>query len=202
MKSFSQFTLKESLGLLGLSETLPWDWEGEPAEVPEALTAQIHSARDHFDLNGSEASRVFLIDIILLAAIDSFEKLRFWKEANLESTIASGVVDYLLAHRAAFFEAPLLCIVEAKRDDFDAGKSQCLVELAACHQVNQEAERAISPLHGIVTNGGGWLFLRWFPEKTRCEETVIFGQGSLEKVLGVLRDIFTECKRLDDETST
>ncbi len=197
MKSFSQFTPKESLELVGVKEVLPWRWTGEAVEVPETLSTMIAMAEVHFDLKGSEANREVLIDLILLTAVDPFDTLRFWKEATLESSIGSGSVDYLLAHRAAFFESPLLCVVEAKRDDFDSGRAQCLAEFAACHQVNSDAGCPISPLHGIVTNGSGWMFLRWFPEEKRCEETPLYAQTNLDEVLGILRDIFAECERLD-----
>jgi hypothetical protein len=47
----------------------------------------------------------------------------------------------------------------AKKDDFEQGLAQCLVEMQACqwqnHQVSHDAD-----ILGIVTNGEGWQFYK------------------------------------------
>ncbi len=50
--------------------------------------------------------------------------MKIWKGAQLTDETASGYVDYLVAQRKRYLEAPFLCIVEAKKDDFEQGLAQ------------------------------------------------------------------------------
>ena len=70
-------------------------------------------------------------------ALITCENLKIWKGAALESQDLIGQADYLLTQRRGYVEAPLLCVVEAKKDDFEQGAAQCLVEMKACQWNNQ-----------------------------------------------------------------
>ena len=57
-------------------------------------------------------------------------------------------------------EAPVLVVVEAKKDDLKQGMGQCLSEMVAAQRFNAMHKRAISQVYGTVTTGTVWRFLR------------------------------------------
>lgn len=71
----------------------------------------------------------------------------------------NGFPEYILAKRSPLgklvFDKPYLVIVEAKKDDFEHGWSQCLAEMIAAQKLNDEVEIII---FGIVSNGDRWQF--------------------------------------------
>lgn len=108
-------------------------WEmNAPSIEPSAFFQQRLKRLEAFDLQSYERSKELLIDAFCEEAIQSFSKLKIWKGAGLEGDAVIGSVDYLIAERKRYLEAPLLCVAEAKKDDFEQGLAQCLVEMQAC----------------------------------------------------------------------
>jgi hypothetical protein len=56
--------------------------------------------------------------------LEGFERLKVWKGAYLEGEKTCGNADYLIAERRGYLEAPFVCVVEAKKDDFEQGTAQ------------------------------------------------------------------------------
>jgi hypothetical protein len=102
-------------------------------------------------------------------------------------------VDYLIAERRAYLEAPFACVIEAKKDDFEQGAAQCLVEMQACQWVNQQLGQAIA-IYGIVTNGEGWKFYK-LTVGGEVHESLLHGIGEMSILLGLLRAFFQLCER-------
>jgi hypothetical protein len=135
-----------------------------------------------FDLQSCEESKKLLIDAICEEAMQGFNRLKIWKGAPLADETASGYVDYLVAERKAYLEAPFICIFEAKKDDFEQGLAQCLVEMKACQYSNREIGRKID-IFGIVTNGSGWKFYRLRLDGL-VDETDLYSTGNMSDLLG------------------
>ncbi len=78
------------------------------------------------------------------------------KEAGL-----TGRCDFILARGRSqlFLESPLCVVVEAKNDDIGAGLPQCLAGMVAAQRFN-DRDGLTGPVHGIVTTGLLWRFLR------------------------------------------
>lgn len=74
----------------------------------------------------------------------------------------AGFCDFLftLAPRKINIQAPVISIVEAKKEDIPRGIPQCLAELIAAQIFNLRAEKPIDTLYGAVTTGTEWKFLR------------------------------------------
>jgi hypothetical protein len=84
-------------------------------------------------------------------------------------------------------------VIEAKKDDFEQGAAQCLVEMQACQWVNQQLGRKIA-IYGIVTNGEGWKFYRLQVDGT-VSESLLHGIGEMSILLGLLRVFFGLCEQ-------
>lgn len=139
-----------------------------------------------------------IIDLVFVEALQAFSKLKIWKGEALESEIARGTADYLVTENFDYSEAPMLCVAEAKKDDFDQGLAQCLVEMQACQWMNQKVGRAIE-VFGIVTNGEGWKFYRLTLDN-QVYETQLYAFRDLPEILGALALIFKTCE--DNLTSS
>jgi hypothetical protein len=191
-KNFSSFRTRDAFKQLDITELLPWAIA--PISIPPTpfFQQRLERLQKSFDLQSYEESKKLLIDAICEEAIDVFEHLKIWKGAQLEGDTAAGFVDYLVTERKRYIEAPLLCIIEAKKDDFEQGLAQCLVEMQACQWKNQQADRQIDVL-GIVTNGATWQFYKLTPTGV-VSETPAYSLGDQDLLLGRLRYIFQLCE--------
>lgn len=190
-KAFSKFTLAEAYKQLGLERVTAWTIEFTPVAPTEAF--QIHLQRlQAFDMQRSEEGKKLLIDAILLEAIQAFRTLKFWKGTYFEGPTSQGAADYLMTENRDYFEAPFLCVIEAKKDDFEQGLAQCLIEMQACHWSNQNLGRVFD-VFGIVTNGEGWKFYQLTTEG-QVLATLLFSISELDNILGQLHYIFRLCE--------
>ncbi|MGC8711679.1 MAG: hypothetical protein ACP5RH_04740 [Leptodesmis sp.] len=192
-QKFSSFTLPKAFKQLGVTQLQPWSIRAE-AIVPSAFFQERLSRLQRvFDLRSYEESKKLLIDAICEEAILEFERLKVWKGAALESDTLTGNVDYLIAENKAYLEAPLVCIIEAKKDNFEQGLAQCLVEMQACQWQNRQLGHDID-VFGIVTNGDGWQFYK-LTTAGQIYETLLYSLNDLPAILGALHFIFQICEQ-------
>lgn len=191
-RNFSGMTLEEAMHLVPAENFLRWQIDA-PARPPSDILLAVLHRLESFELSGSEAAKVMLIDTLLAEIVPDYLKLKVWKSVPLESDKVMGVADYLIAPRRAYVATPLLCVVEAKRDDFDAGEVQCVAEMAACQWNNRQKGHDIA-IFGIVSNGQGWIFY-----KLTCAgevfETGLYTFNDLPTLLGVLDTVCAECAK-------
>ena len=191
---FSKFRLDTAYKALNLRRLNPWDNQ-KFKEIQPSNTFQNYLKRLHqsFDLERSEESKKLIIDLIFVEATTDFPNLKVWKGGTLESAIARGAADYLITENIGYISAPMLCVVEAKKDNFEQGLAQCLVEMQACQWSNNNDGRSIE-VFGIVTNGEGWKFYK-FTLENQVYETSLYSLESLPRILGILNMIFEEYDR-------
>ncbi len=74
----------------------------------------------------------------------------------------TGVCDFLLARSPErfFLSHPLVAVVEAKREDITGGLGQCVAAMVGAREFNQREGLAETLVHGAVTTGSIWRFLR------------------------------------------
>lgn len=122
-----------------------------------------------------------------------YPNLKVWKSALLETDTLLGYADYVIAPKRGYLSTPLLCVAEAKRDDFVQGRAQCLGEIAACLWNNRQ-EGLAKDVFGIVSNGHIWQFY-WCVLSGEVYESDLFTTAYLEELLGVLDFVCAECSR-------
>jgi hypothetical protein len=192
-KPFSKFKLDEAYRLLNLTTLQPWSIAITPIDPSDFLQSLLSRLQEGFDIQRSEEGRKLIIDSVLLEVIHSFPRLKIWKGPKLEGETATGAADYLITAKRAYVATPFLCVVEAKKDDFEQGLAQCLVEMQACQWNNQNTDRDID-IFGIVTNAEGWKFYKLTSKKV-VYETELYAFRNLPDVLSILSSIFTDCDR-------
>ena len=191
-KSFSSFSYKELFQQLGIVELQRWYIEAEPVAISDFFRQRLERLQ-RFDLESLEVSKTLLIDAICEEGLEGFDRLKVWKGAYLEGEKTCGNADYLIAERRGYSEAPYVCVIEAKKDDFVQGAAQCLVEMQACRWVNRQLGREIA-IYGIVTNGEGWKFYRLQLDGL-VSESLLHGIGEMSILLGLLRVFFGLCEQ-------
>ena len=141
--------------------------EVKNAKISELLRQTLARQTEVALRSGSEKARSeYLIAPILLEA---YEQSR--ERANLFSGVEfdvdkkrglTGYCDFLftLAPRTMEILAPIVSVVEAKKEDIPRGIPQCLAELVAAQIFNASEGKDIETLYGIVTTGTEWKFLR------------------------------------------
>jgi hypothetical protein len=190
-KNFSSFNLKDAFKQLELRELQSWDQVVVPTIASDFFNERLARLQRHFDLDVCEESKKLLIDAVCEEALEGFDTIKVWKGANLQSDTTTGVADYLIAEHKGYLEAPFLCIIEAKKDDFEQGLAQCLVEMQACQWENKQVGRSIETL-GIVSNGNAWAFYRLALDGS-VYKTELYALTDLPTVLGWLNHIFQRC---------
>jgi hypothetical protein len=191
-KNFSSFKKKDAFKQLNLEELLVWELKAAAIVPSNFFQERLVRLKRHFDLDDCEDSKKLLIDAVCDEALEGIDRLKIWKGANLEGEMTTGVADYLVAERKGYLEAPFLCIIEAKKDDFEQGLAQCLVEMQACQWENRQANPQRQPpieIFGIVTNGTTWQFYR-LAATGEVYETPAYSIGDLELLLGRLHHVF------------
>lgn len=191
-KSFSSFTYREAFKYLGIKEMKRWKLTAAPVPLSQFFRQRLDRLQ-RFDLESLEVSKSLLIDAICEEGLEGVERLKVWKGAYLDGEDVCGNADYLIAERRAYLEAPFVCVIEAKKDDFEQGTAQCLVEMKACQWENRQLGRELD-IYGIVTNGEGWKFYR-LGMNGEVLESLLHGIGEMSILLGLLRVFFGLCEQ-------
>jgi hypothetical protein len=73
----------------------------------------------------------------------------------------NGYCDFILTRSPlqSVLTAPVIAITEAKNDNLRTGLGQCIAAMVAAEEFNAKA-MAPTAVHGIVTTGSAWKFLR------------------------------------------
>jgi hypothetical protein len=189
-KSFSRFNTKSAMQMIGQERLSEWQMEIVP--TPPSSMLQLHLERIKcFDLTSTERAKELIIDALCAEVAPHYPRLKVWKSAPLESLELTGEADYLVTPNRAYIDTPLLCAVEAKKDDFERGLAQCLVELHACAELN--AAVGLTPdLFGIVTNGQAWQFYHRRTDGS-VAESALFALRDMDDLLGALHLVFSQC---------
>jgi hypothetical protein len=191
-KSFSSFTYKEAFKHLGIRELQRWSIFAAPVPISDFFRQRLERLQ-RFDLESLEVSKSLLIDAICEEGLEGFDRLKVWKGAYLEGEQVCGNADYLIAERRGYLEAPYVCVIEAKKDDFEQGAAQCLVEMQACQWIDRQLGKELT-IYGIVTNGEGWKFYKLELDGS-VAESLLYGIGEMSILLGLLRTFFGLCQQ-------
>ena len=106
----------------------------------------------------------------------------------------TGVCDFLLSRSPEqfFISSPVVAIVEAKKEDINAGLGQCVAEMVAARLFNEREGSGIQTIYGAVTTGDRWRFLK-------LEEQIVYIDGigeylitQLNQILGILINVIRE----------
>jgi hypothetical protein len=149
------------------------------------------------DVGISEASICeFLIAPVLKEVWRAYsDSLLMWSHAPLgiEEPLL-GTPDYYFSRRSPLGlvpDQPYVLVVEAKKDDFDAGWAQCLAAMLASQKMNDRPNRTI---YGCVSNGKLWT-LGKLEGQTFTRELQEYVVTDLPELFGALHYLFAQAKQ-------
>ena len=191
-RNYAAIRLEEAVQLVGGNKFIPWSFQSS-LHLPSATLEENLRRLAFFDLRTSEQSKILLIDTLFGEIVPLHGNLKIWKAAALNTDKLTGVADYIIAPNREYMSTPLLCVAEAKRDDFVQGLAQCLAEMAACRWNNAQKGHDVD-VYGIVSNGQGWQFYK-LTQADEVYETEQYGLKTLPELLGALNYICGECAK-------
>ena len=192
--AYSNFTLDTVLEAFDLEEV---DAAGifadnEPVKPSELLTAVLARNIPLALAVGTEKVKSELIVANVLVElreqlehrISFFSGIEFNVDADADLT---GVCDFMisLSPRQFSLKAPIIMLVEAKKDDMLIGLGQCVAEMVAAQRFNAKEGNNIACFYGTITSGIDWIFLK-LAGKTLYIDMAAYQIAQCDKILGIL----------------
>ena len=194
--SYSNFSLEQVKQTFNLKTIEEFEIfaEVEPLKSSELLNQIL---RDNFPIaiaSNSEKARSEMIIAPILVEL----KRQFLNEINLfsgvefnidESQGLNGICDFIISKspEKLVITAPVVTLVEAKKENLNAGLGQCIAEMLAAQLFNQKANNEIKIVYGAVTSGTNWRFLRLEGTDVFIDLTEYYLRD-LNKILGILAE--------------
>jgi hypothetical protein len=99
----------------------------------------------------------------------------------------NGFCDFLVSRSSEqlYIKAPVMMLVEAKKEDLKPALGQCLAEMVAAQRFNTSKGQVIETIYGVVTSGTVWRFLQ-LTEKVVSIDLTDYPLLPVDNVLGVL----------------
>ncbi len=148
----------------------------------------------HLPLKNEKAKSEFIVAPILAEvwAINNNFKPFSGLTFNVEAAKGlKGVCDFLISDDPDAFElmSPVVCIFEAKNDNIEDWYGQCGAEMYAARLFNQQKGNDIHTIHGAVTNGFTWQFLK-LEGQTLFIDSQRYAIANLPQLLGAIQKVY------------
>ena len=178
-----QLEIVESAGIFSQASTVvPQD--RFIAELEEKVELAISS--------GTEKARSELIVTDILFQLREHFNRRISFFSGIEFSVdteqgLTGICDFLvsLSPILSFLEAPVIILVEAKRENLTTGFGQCAAEMIAAQRFNKEKGNDIPHIYGATTSGTEWQFLKLEGVRLHIDRAV-YPIAQCDKILGIL----------------
>ncbi len=192
--AYSNFTLEtvrqafdiEEVDIAGLFS------DSEPMAPSALLTAVLARNMPLATAIGTEKAKSELIVANVLVELREQLNLDISLFSGIDFNVDSesgliGVCDFLISLSPVQFvlEAPVIVLVEAKKDDLEVGLGQCVAEMIAAQRFNSEKGNEIPHVYGATTSGTEWRFLKLKGKKLYID-MLPYPIERCDKILGIL----------------
>jgi hypothetical protein len=164
--SYTDFSLESVTGVLGVTAE-PADLFGAvtPLAVPGWLREMLDRGMRQILLSEKARSEFIVVPVLLACQELSPAPLAIYSGPRLDVDPERGLVgecDFILAATPPVpaLRAPLLTVVEAKRNEVESGVWQCVAQMVGARLFNERSGHPLPAVYGCVTNGEAWQFLR------------------------------------------
>lgn len=196
--SYSEFTLESAQSQLGLciEEADLFAATADYPLSPEFTAFLKRGVTLALAVNTEKAKSEFIIAPILLEvkqllndAVSIFSGI----ELSVDTARGlNGVCDFVISRSARqhLLTAPVLTVVEAKNDNLRNGLGQCIAEMYAAWQFNQQHQQDVPRIYGVITIGSAWKFLS-LEQQTVVLDTQEYFINQPEKLVGIFIGLLT-----------
>ncbi|WP_446009989.1 hypothetical protein [Candidatus Electrothrix sp.] len=197
--AYSKFTLKDAKEKLGLqiveNEKIFSDDNIKPAPISDYLqTTLAEFAPLALSINTEKSRSEWIIAPIMAElrrelknTISLFSGFTFTVDEGKE---LDGKCDYIISLNPEQFyiTAPVITIVEAKKENIVQGLGQCIATMYAADLYNKQEGTPIPCIYGCVTSGTTWKFMK-FSDNTAYIDIDEYYLKEIESLMGILLTI-------------
>ena len=99
----------------------------------------------------------------------------------------NGHCDFIISldEEQFLLTAPLITLVEAKKDNVTNGIPQCIAEMIGVQLFNQQKNKKIERIYGVITTGSNWKFLSLEGQTVHIQSGEFY-IDDVESILGIL----------------
>ncbi len=197
--SYRDFTYEEVRERFGLKISEP-EWafaQLPPRPISELLKLTLHRNLPVALAMNTERGRTELIVAPVLMEvyhqvgrkISLFSGHAFFVD---EDQGLAGFPDFILSRSPdqMRIEAPVVVVVEAKKDEFRGGLPQCLAAMIAAQLFNRRGGVEVRSVYGAVTNGSVWNFMSLTGVDVTIDPTEYY-INEVERIVGILVHMLT-----------
>jgi hypothetical protein len=198
---FTLEKLQDQFGIMALDT--PVITNVQPIPVSSWLKETLHRMSDSAFKTRSEKARSEFIIAPILTELLELNQHRFalfsgqFFDVEPETGL-SGECDFLLTlqPKASIVSAPVFALIEAKKQDIEAGLGQCAAQMLAAQKFNLRKETPQNAVYGCVTTGEIWQFLK-LQNSTLEIDTERYYLNELELLLGALQAVINNFDALE-----
>jgi hypothetical protein len=173
------------------------------ADIPEIETPPLlaENLRDNVPLalaSNTDKSRSEMIIAPILVALRKYLNNQISLFSGIDFTVEpaqglNGNCDFLISRSPELLivNAPIITIVEAKKENINAGLGQCVAEMFAAKLFNEREGNNIQTIYGTVTTGTNWKFLKLLGQVVEIDLSEYY-ISDIGKILGILSHIVME----------
>ena len=197
---YSEFTLESVLSAFQLEQvdTVGLFSQVETVDPSAHLTTALAKKAPLATTIGTEKAKSEMIVADVLVELREYFDCRISLFSGIDFNVdadsgLTGVCDFLVSSspRQSFLEAPVIILVEAKRDDLLIGLGQCVAEMVAAQRFNAEKGNNISRIYGATTSGTDWKFLRLEGKRLHID-MAIYTIERCDRILGILASMVAQ----------
>lgn len=189
--SYSAFTIEMVCKKFGISLSLQNLFNDiTPVTPSNFLRETLRRSADLFLLS-EKARSEFIVAPVLLEVRELLKHtISIYSGARLDVAIEEGlqgVCDFIITRTPPLpiIQAPLIMLVEAKKNAIEEGLGQCAAEMVAAQRLNQEQGLSHNLIYGCVTTGELWQFLKLNDKNLLIDPTKIYIEH-IDGILGIL----------------
>lgn len=192
--SYSEFSLAKVKQVFGLTTVEKRDIF---AAAPELTASNLLTETLNYNLSfalGSNSEKARSELIIAPILVDLRRQLQ--EQVSLFSGVdftvddtqgLNGICDFLITKSPEILivTAPVITVVEATKENINAGFGQCAAEMVAAQIFNERSATDIQTIYGAVTTGSIWQFLK-LEGQTLSIDLSEYYLKDVNKILGIL----------------
>jgi hypothetical protein len=191
--AYSDFTLAKAKTIFGLTfqEGRSLFSQIPPVTPSLALSQTLNEFTTLATTIGTEKARSEFLIAPILAEVRRQLNYRIALFSGTEFNVDSskglqGFCNFILSasEEQLYIDAPVMPIVEAKREDIIGGLGQCVAAMAA-QLFNENKGQPVPILYGAVTSGTNWRFLTLEGRAVAIDSTEYY-VSQIEQIIGIL----------------
>jgi hypothetical protein len=195
--AYSDFSLEQVIDEFALTQTQADLFLDVVAIEPSSWLRETLSFSQPLALrSGTEKARSeFIVGPVLLELERRNPKkvtIYSGKSLNGDQSLGlNGECDFLLGRGEATYvvKAPIVSIVEAKRQDISLGLGQCSAQMIGAQRFNQRKHEPVSSIYGCVTTGELWKFLRLEDTNLVIDDRSYLLSLELNTIIGIFQTV-------------